>query len=123
MLVSTAALLLQLAAPVAAQDARLLRAARTAQMRFESTRRMLLPRDWSGAYSSGGRCDARIGRFCYWYDSTESPPITEPREIADARAKLIAVLDTAAVREPGDGDDAEPHALTGRREARISLRA
>ena len=103
MLVSTAALLLQLTAPAASQDARLLRDARTAQVRFEATRRMHLPRDWSGAFSSSGRCDARIGRYCYWYDSTESPALPEPTEIAVARAKLIAFLDSAAARQPEDG--------------------
>ena len=100
MLLSAAALLLQLAAPAAAQDARLLRDARSAQVRFEMTRRINLPRDWSGAFSSGGRCDARIGRFCYWYDSTESPAVPEPKEIASARARLLDFLDSVATREP-----------------------
>lgn len=103
MLPSVVAVLLQLAVPAAAQDARLLRDTRSAQARFEMTRRINLPRDWSGTFSSGGRCDARIGRSCYWYDSTESPALPEPKEIARARARLIGFLDSAAAREPADG--------------------
>jgi hypothetical protein len=101
MLLTTATVLLQLLATVNPRDDRTLRDARSAQMRFESVRRMHLPRDWSRG--SSGSCQTRIGRYCYWYDSTESPAAPEPREIADARAKLLAVLDSAAARSPGDG--------------------
>lgn len=105
MLLSASALLLQLLAPAPSQaqnEARTLRLARIEQQRFESLRRMRLPVEWNGA-SNSGRCDARIGRFCYWYDSTESRPVPEPRSIAEARAKLLAVLDSAAARSPADG--------------------
>src|SRR5439155_18255515 len=106
MLVSTAALLLQVgvvgsAVPEPLPDPRLLRGARGAQVRFESVRRMLLPRDRS--YDGGSRvCDARIGRFCYWYDSSESTVVPEPARIVDARAKLLVVLDSAATAQPSE---------------------
>jgi hypothetical protein len=100
MLLTTVGLLLQLLTPAAQTHERLLRDARSAQIRFESVRRMHLPRDWSRG--AAGSCDARIGRYCYWYDSTESPVVPEPREIADARAKLLAVLDSAAAHYPED---------------------
>jgi hypothetical protein len=101
MLLTTAALLLQLLTPAAQTHERLLRDARSAQIRFESVRRMHLPRDWSRG--SAGSCDTRIGRYCYWYDSTESPRVPEPKEIAHARVKLLAVLDAAAAHYPEDG--------------------
>lgn len=95
------AVLLQVATAVPTTDAKLLRDARTAQSRFESMRRMHLPRDRFG--DSGGRCDARIGRYCYWYDSTETRVVPEPRRITDARGKLLAFLDSAVARDPSDG--------------------
>ena len=95
-------LLLQLLSPASQTHERLLRDARSAQARFESFRRMRLPRDWSRGPGGSGACDTRIGRYCYWYDSTESPPVAEPSEIGDARAKLLAVLDSAAARSPED---------------------
>ena len=42
------------------------------------------------------QCDVIIGRFCYWYDSTESEVIPEPRQIREARLSLLSVLDSAA---------------------------
>jgi hypothetical protein len=99
MLLNTLALLLQVASP-APTDARMLRDARTAQVRFEGLRRMNLPRDRRGG--SAGRCDAQIGRYCYWYDSTESSAVPEPKRITDARLRLLAFLDSAAAREPAD---------------------
>lgn len=101
MLLSTTALLLQLLAAPAPQDPRMLRDARAAQVRFEGLRRMHLPRDRSG--SPGSACDARIGRFCYWYDSTEAPVVPEPRRISEARSSLLAFLDSASARNPSDG--------------------
>ena len=104
MFLSTATLLLQIGVVGSAvseppPDPRVLRGARGAQIRFESVRRMLLPRDRS--YDGGSRtCDARIGRFCYWYDSTEDKVVPEPPRIGDARAKLLAVLDSAAAVDP-----------------------
>lgn len=101
LLLNTAALLLQLAAGVQSTDAKLLREARTAQVRFEGIRRMHLPRDPMGG--SGSRCDARVGRYCYWYDSIPSRVVPEPRRIGEARAKLLAFLDSALARNPADG--------------------
>ena len=105
MMLGSTALLLQLLAATAPQDAKLLRDARAAQARFEQVRRMHLPRDRWGAGGAGGRCDAQIGRYCYWYGSTESPdePVPEPREIVDARNALIHFLDSAAVDHPSEG--------------------
>lgn len=101
MLLSAAPLLLQLLATPAPQDQRLLRDARAAQVRFESLRRTHLPRERHGG--SGGRCDAYIGRYCYWYDSIVTPPVPEPVRISEARGKLLAVLDSASVSNPDDG--------------------
>lgn len=103
MLLSTSALLLQLLASGKPQDgARALRMAHAAQQRFESRRRMHLPVEWNGG-SGGGRCDVRVGRFCYWYDSTESRAVPEPRSIVSARTQLLATLDSAAAHSPTDG--------------------
>src|SRR2546430_7117404 len=98
MLLSTAAVLLQLLAASPPGDARLLRDAHTAQARFEIVRRAHLKRGWGNS----GRCDATIGRYCYTYDSIEAPPFPEAPEIVDARARLIAILDSAAARYPAD---------------------
>ncbi|MGE5743306.1 MAG: hypothetical protein ACM368_05195, partial [Gemmatimonadota bacterium] len=46
-------------------SAALLSHTRRAQADFERTRLFLLP---AGFAHSGERCDARIGRFCYWSD-------------------------------------------------------
>ena len=74
--------------------------ARAAQARFERVRRANLPRTWVGG--SAGRCDAHIGRFCYWYDSTETDPAPEPSRILEARLALLATLDRIAERSPED---------------------
>jgi hypothetical protein len=76
-----------------------LRAARRAQAEFEGQRRALAPR---APARSSGPCDERIGRFCYWYEGERSDAPPEPRAIAAARARLIARLDSAAFRIPGD---------------------
>ncbi|HET7295672.1 MAG TPA: hypothetical protein VFI66_00925 [Gemmatimonadales bacterium] len=78
-----------------------LRSARRAQERFETTRRANLPeRDggWSGGSSQ------IIGRMRIWYESdaeAETAP-AEPPRIRQARAKLLAALDTAGTALPGD---------------------
>jgi len=74
--------------------------ARNAQLRFESVRRAHLPRKLSSG--SSGHCDARIGRFCYWYDSTDHDVATEHKRVTDARNELLAMLDSAARRNPSD---------------------
>lgn len=79
---------------------RALRAARRAQESFETTRRMYLPRE----YGIGSHhCDVRVGRWCIWNDESndrKAPP-EAPRTI-EARAQLLARLDTLAARIPGD---------------------
>jgi len=81
-----------------ADSASLLRRVRAAQAAFERRRRALLPIGWAG----DGRCDVRIGRFCYWYDegTPDGPP--EPARVGVERARLLAVLDDVAVELPAD---------------------
>ena len=82
----------------AADSARDLRAARSAQSAFERTRRYSLP---EGGGSSG-RCDVQLGRYCWWYD--EVPPDIPPEAgtITRRRAELLATLDALGERRPGD---------------------
>ncbi|MEP6991061.1 MAG: hypothetical protein ABJA80_09050 [bacterium] len=73
--------------------------ARGAQAAFERGRRAMLPRD---APSGSGRCEVRLGRFCWWYD--ERPPVLPPEaeQIGRRRRELVAALDQLAARYPGD---------------------
>jgi len=96
---TTAVLLQQIATPTQRESARLQRDARNAQTRFESVRRMNLPRRPSGGTSL---CDARIGRYCYTYDSLEVPRPDESKSIQSARERLLGVLDSAAASNPAD---------------------
>jgi len=68
-----------------------------AQLRFEQIRRLLLPPFFTPA---GRECDVRVGRLCQWNDNTPLP--IEPKPLQGARAKLIASLDSASLRSPGD---------------------
>ncbi len=81
-----------------ADSARDLARARNAQASFERSRRALLPHGERG----DGRCDVRLGRFCWWYD--EAPPVFPPEAetIQRRRAELLAELDAMAARYPGD---------------------
>ncbi|MEO8335712.1 MAG: hypothetical protein ABI664_12110 [bacterium] len=81
-----------------ADSARDLSRAHGAQANFERSRRAHLPYGDRG----NGRCDVRLGRYCWWYD--EHVPAFPPEEaaITDRRAELIAELDLAAARYPGD---------------------
>ena len=54
----------------AADSVATLRSAKRAQADFEARRRSLLPE----VGTSGGRCDAIIGRFCYWVDDGAEHP-------------------------------------------------
>lgn len=83
-----------------------LRGAQKAVRDFERTRRANLPPD---PHDYRGRCDARIGRFCYWYmpPGTELPP--EPGGTDAARAELLDRLAEAARSLPGDGWIAGQH--------------
>lgn len=74
-------------------------ALRDAQARFESVRRQHLPVEHAGA----GRCEARIGRFCYWYDSAPPPPRrAEAVRVTAGREHLLRQLEEAAERWPAD---------------------
>jgi hypothetical protein len=100
MLLSAAFVLLQMSA-VMPDAGRVLRDAKRAQARFETFRRSHLPWDRSGS-PGAGQCDAHIGRYCYWYDSTQSIVVPEPNLIAAGRKGLIDLLDSAAALNPSD---------------------
>lgn len=103
MQLATLGLLAQMAVVPAADapsDAEVIRDARSAQIRFERHRRANLPRGPGG--SMGRSCDALVGRFCYWYDSTEANAEPESRRIVEARRELLATLDSAARLTPED---------------------
>jgi|tagenome__1003787_1003787.scaffolds.fasta_scaffold20989455_3 hypothetical protein len=79
---------------------RALRAAHRAQESFESIRHQYLPHE----YGVGSHhCDVQIGRWCVWNDDSNDrrPPPEAPRTI-EARAKLLALLDSVSSRIPGD---------------------
>src|SRR5512143_3105602 len=80
-------------------SAALLSHARRAQADFERTRLFLLP---PGFAHSGERCDARIGRFCYWSDGADSHVPPEPAQIGVARRRLLEVLASTAQVLTGD---------------------
>lgn len=79
-------------------SARALELARSAQESFERTRRHQLPREWS----QSGRCDERIGRFCYWYDDGDTTLPDEPAAVKRARARLLEHLTRLQRQLPGD---------------------
>jgi len=83
-----------------ADSQRVVRDAHSAQANFERTRRANLPLESGG---SSGRCDVRVGRFCYWWDDGEFPPTPEPPKTKAARAALLDRLARGAKRVPGDG--------------------
>jgi len=83
---------------IAMDSIRDLTRARVAQASFERSRRSLLPHSASG----GGRCDVRLGRFCWWYDEREPVFPPEPAVIGRRREELLAELDGLALRYPGD---------------------
>jgi hypothetical protein len=92
-----------LSAQQRADSARAVRQARAAQAAFERTRVRNLP--WSEDGGRGGtECDEIIGRFCLWYTDEEDDwtPPPEPASVRTARGRLLARLDSAARRAPGD---------------------
>jgi hypothetical protein len=92
----TIALLLQVAGTtVLAAPTRELR---DAQARMESVRRMHLP----VTHFPASRCDVRIGRFCYWYDSTPPPALPEAPQVRAERERFLSALEEAAVAHPRD---------------------
>jgi hypothetical protein len=76
------------------------RGARSAQSAFEAFRRNRLPITWGGG--SGGTCDTRIGRYCYWRgdEDEETPPLEAPA-IRARRIELVRTLDSGAHVLPG----------------------
>jgi hypothetical protein len=85
---------------VAASDSlHLLRRAREAQRDFERTRRANLPYDFDGG---SGRCDERIGRYCYWYESSSTAVLRESKAVGRARQRLLDDLAAAGRRLPAD---------------------
>jgi hypothetical protein len=74
-----------------------LRSAKRAQADFETRRHSLLPE----VATSGGRCDAIIGRFCYWVDDEAEHP-QEPARIGKLRENLLSRLSAYATASPGD---------------------
>jgi len=81
---------------LAADTARPVARARSAQDAFERSRRFQLPVSSSG----GGRCDERIGRFCYWYDDGDTTLPAEPEPIRTSRDRLLATLASAQTDRP-----------------------
>jgi hypothetical protein len=76
-------------------------AARSAQREFEQFRRDNLPA-YNARTPSGASCDEVVGRFCYWYDERLPPAPPEPASIANARARLLTTLTSAAAAYPAD---------------------
>lgn len=68
-----------------------------AQADFELYRVNHLP---NAHVSPPSTCDEKVGNWCYWYDERPGPP--EPKEIASARANLIATLATLAHEMPDE---------------------
>ncbi len=83
-------------------SARLLRAAREEQARFERVRRSHLPWAWGGG---SGECDERIGRFCLTHGGGDESwePSPEAEEVTDARDRLLERLAETERAVPGDG--------------------
>jgi hypothetical protein len=48
------------------------------------------------------RCDEQVGKACYWYNENAIPVPVEPAATRQRREQFIALLDTVAVRAPGD---------------------
>ena len=82
----------------AADSARDLEAAHSAQTSFEFARRYSLPQ----RYGSSGPCTVRLGRYCWWLDETEPELPPEPESITRKRGELLATLDALGAQHPGD---------------------
>jgi len=70
------------------------------QREFEERRRSHLETTWGRPVT---RCDEVVGRFCLWHSEGRSwEPPEEPAPVREARRRLLAALDSAARRIPGD---------------------
>ena len=85
-------------ASTSADSARDLSRAHGAQNAFERSRRAQLPI----AYGSSGRCEVRLGRYCWWYDEHTPKFAPEADIVGVRRSELIAELDALSMRYPGD---------------------
>ena len=94
---ATTALPLRHVAPVTEDSARDQGRASGAQASFERNRRSLLPLGSSG----GGRCDVRLGRYCWWYDDYQPVLPPESATLTRRRAELLSELDALGARYPG----------------------
>ena len=86
------------ASSVSADSVRDLKRAQSAQSAFERNRRSNLPI----GYASSGRCDVRVGRFCWWYDESMPKQPPESEVIGRRRAELLETLDRVGAQHPGD---------------------
>ncbi|GMV04787.1 MAG: hypothetical protein AMXMBFR53_10670 [Gemmatimonadota bacterium] len=86
------------AVPVDSSD--VLARARREQARFEARRVRLLPSTW---WRSGGECEERVGRFCFWFGDEGRDPAPEPAAIGEARDAFLAYLDSVQALVPGEG--------------------
>src|SRR5688572_24365926 len=73
-----------------ADSAAIRRAAERAQVRFERTRKLNLPKQYTGRRDE---CDARIGRFCHWNSEDDTVPAKESPTVVKARAALLSNLE------------------------------
>jgi len=81
-------------------SSRLLRAAKSAQVKFESERRSFAP---TGAAIATAPCQT-IGRFCHYPSRVPYEEIpAEPAATGLARRRLLRTLAATALRIPGDG--------------------
>lgn len=69
------------------------------QHAFEEWRRYQLETTW---WRPVGTCDERVGRFCLWHSDDDAGPPPETDRVRERRRRLVAHLDAAARRIPGD---------------------
>ena len=81
---------------LAPDSGRAISRARAALEAFESDRHRKLP----VRPAATGRCDERIGRFCYWYDEGDTSLPKEPEGVKTTRARLNAGLARAQTDHP-----------------------
>jgi hypothetical protein len=84
---------------VVADSLDLLHRAHEAQRDFERIRRANFPARFD---AGSDRCDARIGRYCYWYEPSADSAAPEAEVVARARERLLFDLAAASMRLSGD---------------------